>query len=343
MAIVRSFGSNGQFEVTDWTEEITSVPNMWSLTEDLQIFTVEPVAEHTVTFEEITKSGGLIVDRVRGERSNVSKGESRKIHTFAIPHFPEQDAIYPQDLQNKRAYGSPNDAETLAAVRMRKMEKIRRDYALTLEKARIQMLTAGTIYAPSGTVSQNFFTEFAVSQKSIDFVFGTATTNIIGKAEEGIAHIQDNLKGENYTGQVAICSPKFFSALVNHATTKTAYTYYTTSGAQQILRERLGGNVTRYRTFDFAGIIWIEYRGGTDAGQFITDGDAVLVPQGTDAFKTYFSPANRFGLTNTLGEPVYLFETQDAKGTCIELEAESNFASALLKPLLAVKLTSSTW
>jgi len=71
-------------------------------------------------------------------------------------------------------------------------------------------------------------------------------------------------------------------------------------------------------------------------------GDAYMVPLGTqNVFKTYFSPADRFGLVNTLGEQVYVFETADNKGTKIEIESESNFVNALLRPAMVVKFTSS--
>jgi hypothetical protein len=171
MAIVRSFG-NG-FEVQDWTEEVNIIPNQWGTIGQLGIFAEEPVAEHVVVFEEIRKDGALIVDRVRGDRATVGKDYTRKLHTFAVPHFPYADSISPQDLQGRRAYGSPSEAENLAAVRARKMERIRQNHAWTLEAARAQAITLGTVYAPSGTVVQDWNTEFGVTRTSVDFVLGT--------------------------------------------------------------------------------------------------------------------------------------------------------------------------
>ena len=81
-------------------------------------------------------------------------------------------------------------------------------------------------------------------------------------------------------------------------------------------------------------------RGGSGEAERAAEWEGA-VPQGSDCFKTYFSPANRFGLVNTLGEQVYMFESQDAKGTKIEIESESNFVNALLRPAMVVELTSS--
>lgn len=341
--IIRSF-ANG-FEVADWTEEINIIPNSWGTIRELGIFTEESVAEHVVYFEEIIQDGALLVDRVRGDRANVGKDYSRKIHTFGIPHFNEDDYISPQDLQGKRAYGKAAEAENLVAVRARKMERLRRVHAWTLEVARAQAITAGTVYAPNGTVSQDWYTEFGVTRKSIDFLLGTSTTEVLAKIEEGIAHIQDNAFGETVTGTVVLCSPEFFAKLISHASVKTAYQYF--SSAQDPLRQRLAGASGR-REFVHGGTRFIELRdtfGGTiGAGtgtRLIPSGKAYMVPQGTDSFKTYFSPANRFGLVNTLGEQLYMFETADPKGTRIEIESETNFVNALMRPALVVEFTTS--
>jgi hypothetical protein len=342
--IIRSFADD--FGVADWTEEVNVIPNQWGTIGQLGIFREEPVAEHVVYFEEIIRDGALLVDRVRGDRGTQGKDATRKIHTFAIPHFPHDDYISPQDIQGRRAYGNPSAAETLAAVRVRKMERIRQNHAWTLERARAQALVLGTVYAPNGTVSQDWFAEFGITRKTIDFLLGTSTTEVIAKIEEGLAHIQDNAFGTNYTDTVVLCSPEFFAKLISHASVKTAYMYY--SRNQDPLASRLGGISTRHRTFEFGGTTFIEMRdtlGGTiGAGtgtRLIPAQEAYMVIRGSDAFKTYFGPANRFEFVNTLGEQVYMFETRDPKGTKIELETETNFVNALLRPATVVKFTTS--
>lgn len=339
--IVRSF-TNG-FEVQDWTEEVNVIPNQWGTIGQLGLFSVEPVAEHVVVFEEIVKDGALIVDRVRGDRGQVGKDATRKLHTFAVPHFPYDDYISPKDVQGKRAYGAPAQAETLAAVRTRKLERIRQNHAWTLEAARAQLIVASTVYSPSGTVSQNWDTEFGVTRLSVDFVLGTPATEILAKIEQGIAKIQDNAFGAQFTGTLVLCSPLFFSKLIAHASVKAAYQYY--SSTQEPLRNRLGGPMALHRTFDYGGTTFIELRDAYNGTQLIPNGsfgDAYMVPTGTqNVFKTYFSPADRFDLVNTLGEQIYVFESADQKGTKIELESESNFVNALLRPAMVVKFTSS--
>lgn len=340
--LVRSL--NNAFQLQDWTEELNVIPNTFTTIGDFGIFNDEPVASSSVVFEEITKDSVVIVDRIRGDRGNQGKDYTRKLHSFVIPHFNEQDAIYPKDLANVRAYGVQSEAETLAAVRTRKMERIRRAWDETHEVARAQIITAGTVYAPNGTVTQDWNSEYSFVRTSVDFVLGTGTTEILDKIEQCVASIQDNAgNGQFITGVVAFCSPTWFAKLISHPTVKAAYQYY--SSTQEPHRQRLsagGGNsaATIRREFFYGGVQFVECRDKHAGTQMIPAGKAYFVGQGTDAFKTYFAPPERFGMINTLGERIYYFERQ-VDDTKYEIDTESNFACGLLRPGLIAEATTS--
>lgn len=327
------------FELVDYTEELLLVPNKWGLINELGLFSEEGVAQHSVTVESSEGTLGLVTDKVRGERNNVNKSDTRALRSFAIPHFPLDDGIKPEDVQGKRAYGSADQAETEAAVIARKLERIRMSHSVTLEAARAYAITTGAIYAPNGTVAGNFYTDFGVTRKSIDFVLGTAGTDLTTKSEEGIAHIQDNiLSGEVVSNIVVLCSPAFFGKLINHASIKEAYKYY--SSTQEPLRARLGSGV--YRRFVHGGVEYIEYRGSYNGTALIPAGEAYMLPQGTaDMFKTYFSPANKFQFVNTIGEQAYVFSYRDPKDSEITIQSEANFLNLIRRPQAVVKLTTS--
>jgi hypothetical protein len=341
LPITRSF-ANG-FEVVDYTSELLIVPSQYGLIAELGLFNAEPVSGNTVVFEKVEKDGALIVDRVRGERAQVNKDYVRKIHSFAVPHFPYDEAILPQDIQGKRAYGDFSREDTLAEVRARKMERIRQNHAWTLEYARAKAITTGDVYAPSGTVSQNWYTEFGITQKSVDFVLGTATTEVLEKQEEVVAHIQDNLgNGGNISGIIALCSPEFFAKLIKHPNVKLAYQYYTST--QEPLRRRLAADGVRSlrREFTHGDVTYIEMRDTYAGNRLIPAGEVYYVPTGVeDMFKTFFGPANKFGIENTLGEQAYMFEYPSIKGDKIEIETESNFVNMVTRPQGVVKGISS--
>ena len=334
MAIARSFTND--FQLTDLTNDLLLIQNTWGLINELGIFSDESISQNTVTIESTTGTLGLITDRIRGDRNNVNRDDNRVLRAMPLGHFPLDDAIKPEDIQGVRAYGTSEAAETEANVIARKLERIRRNHAITLEFARAQAITQGTVYAPNGTVSGNFYTEFGITRKEIDFVLSVATTNVLGKSEEGIAHIQDNIQsGESINNIIVLCSPEFFSKLIDHASVKEAYKYY--SSTQEPLRQRLGTGI--YRRFIHGSVEYIEYRGSYNGQRLIPANEAYMLPQGTsDTFKTYYGPANRFSHVNTLGEQAYVWTFRNPTDTEIVIQSESNNLNLIRRPQAVVKL-----
>lgn len=337
MATIRSFEK--PFELVDYTQELISVPNTWGLINELGIFRSESVSQHSITVESTAGTLALVTDQVRGARNTMNSDDTRSLRSFPIPHFPLDDAVTPQDIQGKRAYGNADAAETEAAVIARKLARIRMNHAVTMEAARAYAITVGAIYAPNGTVAGNYYTDFGVTRKEVDMVLGTGTTDLTAKFEEVIAHIQDNiLTGEVVSEIVALCSPEFFTKLINHATVKEAYKYYTST--QEPLRNRLGSGL--YRRFVHGGITFIEYRGSYNGTRLIPVGDAYFMPAGTvDMFISYFSPANKFSHVNTLGEEAYAFTYRGATDEQINIQTEHNALHLVRRPQAIVRGFSS--
>lgn len=340
MPIIRSY--TNAFEVVDYTQELAIIPTSWTLLGDVGLFSEEMLSTHTVTFEETNNTLGLITDQFRGAKPLANKDDNRKIHSYAIPHFPVADKVLPQDVQGKRAYGSTSVAETEAAVLARKMERIRRNFDVTMEVSRFATLTTGNAYAPNGTINGNFFTQTGTTQTAVDFVLGTATTDVIGKVESVIAAMQDNANtGDVITGVVGYCSPEFFAKFISHAKVQDAWRYFSATSGQEILRNRAGGNGL-YREFSYAGVRLVEVRTVLAGQRLIPANEAVFVPVGTtDSFVTYFSPANKLDFTNTMAERAYMFTYRDPKGESIDIDCEGNWLNVLRRPQLVVKGSTS--
>lgn len=334
---IRSFTS--AYDLTDLTPELQLIPSTWGLINELGIFSDEGISQNTVTVESSNGTLGLVLDQVRGARNTVNTDDTRTLRSFAVPHHPTDDSVTPQDIFGKRAYGSADQAETEAAVIARKLERIRRNHAITVETARAYAITNGAIWAPNGTVAGNFYTDFGVSQKSVDFVLGTSTTDLTAKAEEVIAHIQDNIQsGEVITGVTCLASPEFFAKLINHATIKDAYRYY--SSTQEPLRNRLGSGL--YRRFVHGGVEYIEYRGAYNGTRLIPVGEAYFIPNGTqDMFKSYYAPCAKFGFLGTTGETAYAFTYRDPKDEHILIQSEHNALHLINRPQAVVKAVTS--
>jgi hypothetical protein len=321
MPITRSLSN--AFEVQDYTQEIQIIPNSWTLLNDVGLFSEESLSTYS--------------------KPSANSDDLRKIRSYYVPHFPIVDAVKPEDIQGKRAYGSSDAAETAAAVMARKMERIAKSFDVTLEVARFKTLTSLDIYAPNGTVAGNFATDFGVTQTNVNFDLTNASADVIGKVETIIAAMQDSsLSGDVITGVVGYCSPGFFAALISHAKVQAAYQYFSATEGQMIQRNRAGGSNGLYREFTYGGIRFVEVR-TVLAGQTLIPADtAVFVPTGTsDVFKTWYAPANKMDFVNTVAEKRYMWTYNDPKGEGLEIEAQSNFINVVMKPQLVVRATKT--
>ena len=337
MPIIRSYGN--AFEVVDYTQELSLIPLAPTLLNDTGLFAEEMLSTHTVTFEEISKSIGLIGDTTRGSKPQANSDDSRKIRSYPLAHFAVTDAILPQDIQGKRMYGSDSMAETEAAVLMRKMERISRSFTQTLEAARFSTLTTGNIYAPNGTIAGNFFTDFGITQTSVTFDLSVAGTDVVAKVESVIAAMQDDANtGDVITGVIGYCSPEFFAAFIAHPKIQAGYQYYSATEGQSILRNRAGGNNGLYREFTYAGVRLVEVRQSIGGVRLVPANEAVFVPLGTnDTFMSYFGPASKLDFVNTMAQRVYMFTQRDPKGERVDIDASSDFINVLRRPQLVIK------
>ena len=78
----------------------------------------------------------------------------------------------------------------------RKLLLTRRKHAQTREYMEMNALR-GIVKDGAGTTLYNYFAEFGLAQISVDFVRGTAGTNVQGKVREVLRAIEDNLLGED--------------------------------------------------------------------------------------------------------------------------------------------------
>lgn len=346
-------------QIFNLSDAVNIIPNNWGLLQQLGIFENHFSDQKTVFIPRTVYDQALIPDRNWDERNSASRGPTRSYLTAAIPHFPLDDYITPQDLDGKAAFSDIYQGvglESLEATRARKMVQIRQAHSLTLEAARAQLITTGSVYAPSGTLTQsygstiNWYNEFGVTRTELAFTLSDETTNPLTFVEPALAGIQDGLQsGEIVNDFVVLASPTFFNALVTHPYVIDAYKYYQQTQGQQVVTGRLTADAlgldARYRTFRFGGMLFVEYRGNyTDRNTgtttaFIPAGDAYAFPvTATNMFKTYFAPPNRFDTINQMAKESYFFEYMGLKQDKIEIETESNFMNAVMRPKALVRL-----
>jgi len=348
MAIVRTLGG---FELADYTDEINKIPNMWNLIGgELGLFREEVKSVYSVEFDDRDESLTLIeANKLDTEKVEWNEQDFSNLHSVVIPHFQKADSIKPRDIRGIRRHGTPMDFETVDSVRADKMIRIQRSWDATMEYARMQAIM-GNVYAPTAPTNvTNWYTEFGVTRKETNHNLADPAFDILAAIEEEVAHIQDNvLTGGNVSGVICLASPEYFQQLISSDQIEEYYKDYSTSAQAQPLRDRLamdGNNSrTRFRKFEFQGVVFYEYRGSfADRNgvqqRLIPANEAYYLPMGVeDMFLTYFAPANFLDSLNIPAQRSYFFEWMN-KGKNIHIHTESNFLNMVRRPQAVTQAT----
>ncbi|MDO8892332.1 MAG: major capsid protein [Sulfurimicrobium sp.] len=329
--------TNPAFSMASLTAAINLIPNRYGRLEQIGLFVPRPVIHRNVIVEEMHGILNLLPTLPPGSPGTVGTQGKRKVRSFIVPHIPHDDVVLPEEVQGIRAFGSENQTEAIAGVMARKLETMRNKHAITLEHLRMGALK-GQILDADGSVIYDLFAEFNVTQASVNFQLGTATTKVKPKCNEVLRTIEKNLMGEVATGVRVLCSTQFFDALTSHDNIEKAFAFYQ-QGAALVDDTRNG--------FRFGGLTFEEYVGfATDAAgnvrKFIQDGEAIAFPEGTmDTFGTYFAPADFNETVNTLGQPLYAKQEPRKFDRGTDLHTQSNPLPMCHRPGVLVKLTMS--
>ncbi|MGR3418406.1 MAG: major capsid protein [Paracoccus sp. (in: a-proteobacteria)] len=339
MTIIRNpFDADG-YSLAEMTQAINILPNLYTRLGELGLFRFEGVSQRSVIIEQIEGVLNLLPSVPLGGPATVGSREGRAMRSFALPWIPHDDVILPADIQGVPAIGAIDEADPLVAVMTRKLTLMRRKHAQTREYMEMNALR-GIVKDGAGTTLYNYFTEFGIAQISVDFVLGTAGTNIQGKVREVLRAVEDNLLGESMSGVHALVSREFFDKLISHPKTEEAYKFYAATGAQPLRQDVR-------RNFPFAGILFEEYAGAvtlsTKASErLVPANEGIAFPTGTmDTFTTYGGPANLLETANTIGLPLYARQHLDPKGRWIDLMTEASILPVNKRPRLAIRLHSS--
>lgn len=345
---------NDRSKVVDRTDSLIVIPNTVGITNALGLFTPEYSSQKNIEVTRTTRRTAILEDRNWDERNQTIAGRSRDSLLLKIPHFPADDAITPNDIDGIVSANSLAEAaelESVAAVRADKMFDLREAHGLTLEAARMQLITTGTVYAPKSTVSTNYYTEFGVTREEIGFDLAASTDPRADFAEARRAIRAGLTGGQAGTVRafVILASDSWYQALLANPFVVDAMKTVDQAQAQNVLLGTGGAAVpgldARFEmvsVFGFtiinAGAAGYENAAG-DFVPFVPEGDAYAMPAGVrNMFKTYFAPANRFGTINRRAQGSYWFEYMNEKDDLIEIMTEQNFLNALLNPAAIVRL-----
>lgn len=332
--LITDIFKNDAFAVQSLTESINKLPYRPARIGSMGLFETAGVATTSVLIEEKAGLLTLLPTKLRGEPASVGRGEKRTARSLAIPHIPHEDVVKPEDVQNVRAFGSASELEGVAQVVNDRLALMRQCHEVTLEYHRMGALHGLLLDSNGSTEIYNFFTQFGVSETTVNFALGTATTDVRDKCLDVLRAIEAALgDGAMYDHVHAFCGATWFSAFVGHPYVQDAYHRY---------RDSENNRNDPRAGFQFGGITFEEYRGTVSGVGFINAAQARFFPVGApNLFKTYNAPADFMETVNTIGLPVYAKQELMPFGRGVTLHTQSNPLCLCNRPACLIKGTNT--
>lgn len=320
------------FSVYVLSQAIQLLPNNYGRVREMGLMPENGVRSRNIMVEEKNGVLNLVPTQPVGSPGTPSQGGKRKVRTFAVPHIPLDDVIYPSDYQGLRAFGSDSVMAELNRIMNDKLQSLKNKHAITLEHLRMGALK-GLILDADGTVLYDLFAEFDKTQQEVEFNLDTDTTDVRAKCWDVKRHVEDNLQGESMDGVHCLCDSTFMDSLVGHPNVKEAFLYQQSSAMREDVR----------KGFYFGGITFEEYRGkatrpdGTVA-DFIGAGEAHFFPTGTqNSFETVAAPADFMETANTRGQLFYAKTKPRDYNRGADIHTQSNPLPLCYRPAMLVK------
>lgn len=280
------------------------------------LFEEQGVASTVVQIEKDGMSLALVKAAPRGGPGQAVTGDKRSLIPFNTIHLPQTFQILADEIQGIRAVGSLTELMQVQAYVARRIEKARRQLALTHEYQRIGAIK-GKVVDADGSVLFDIFQRFAINRpQAFSLELDNPDTDVSAKCAEILDAQDDALGNVTSTGARAYCGKTLWAKLIGHKSVREAYLNW--QAAAQLMGDRR-------QPFEFGGITWERYKGKIGNAPFVADDRAHVVPLGVpDLFISAFAPADYAETVNTEGLPYYakLERMKFDKG--VEGEAQSN-------------------
>ncbi len=324
-AIINPF-DNAPYSFVSLTKAAQHLPYAEGRIGRMGLFSTEGITQVTIAVAEKDGVLTLVPNQKRGGQATAHKHTQGKMHRFDAQHLPLEDEITSDDIQGKGTFENPESTAGLAAVMNSRVTQMKQSIMTTIEHLRIGAIK-GTVLDADQSVIENLFTRFSVTQPTMDFVLGTAGTNIRSKCHEVVGGIENVLGGLAYDHVHALCSPSFYRAFTTHALVKAAFDRWQ-QGA--FLRDDVRSG------FQFGDIFWEEYRGyASGSAPFIPDGDCRFFPVGVpNLFQTTWSPGTFLEVANTVGIPIYVKQVPNDLNTATKVHVQSSPFNICTRPAL---------
>lgn len=320
------------FTLTELTAAINRFPVQWGRVSQSGLFVNRGVRTRSITIEEQAGTLALLPTHEWGGEGTVASQIERKTFAFGIKQTVHDDLVTAADVQDVRAFGGEGLADMTTEV-ARRLQRMRARHDITLEWKRMGALKGNVLNADGTSSLANLFNVFGITQTTVDFTLGTATTDIRAKCETLLERMEDELKGDTMTGVRVLVSTEFWRKLVAH---KQVVDYIKNSPTAKEFMQ------TRLDQIEVHGVVFEKYRAAVNGQRLIAANEGHAYPEGTlDTFATYFAPADFNEAANTIGLPIYVktWDKEGGRGTV--LHTQCNSLPLCHQPAVLVKVASS--
>jgi hypothetical protein len=327
------------FSVISLTDAINKAPFVPGRAGQVIDWNESGIRSTTLALEEIGGELRIVNPTPRGGPGETDAKEKRTMRSLAVPHYQIDGALYADEIQGIRAFGSETELQTIQG----QLQSIMNQHSMlrmdpTLEYQRIGALK-GIILNGDATTLYNLFTEFNVSAPAVvefDLTDSSSLGRIRGLCDEVVRSMARRLGGVPFSGVNCFCGDTFWDQLVLNAEVRA--TFLNQMEASQ-LREG-----TVYQQFRYGGITFENYRGGlggidgANFTAFFDAEDARFFPVGVPGlFRTVYAPADYIETVNTNGLPRYAKQFQMPNGKGIAIEMQMNALSYCTRPTALVQ------
>lgn len=321
------------FAVTTMTDAINEIQFVPGRIGELGLFQTQSVDTTSIAIERKGDILVLVPPTPRGGPGTTIAKKQADLRSLIVPHFEINDAVYADEVQNVRAFGTQRQLETVIRKVAQRQKTHVNSMAVTEEFARMGAVQGVVVYQDGSQL--DLYHEFGVQKPAVlDLKIDAsgAKDGDLRRAATGIIrYIQDALGGVPFAGVHAFVGDEFFDDLLQAKEVRETYKGW--DQAEILRKSYIGANRSSYGIFEFGGIVWENYRGAVGSTTAIAPGAAHFFPTGVDGlFKSVYAPADYEETVNTMGERLYAKQFPMPNGKGRQLDTQMNALQYCTRP-----------
>lgn len=309
---------NDAFSVVSLRRLVDNLPFVPTMLGQMGLFNPQPVrTREIILYEEdgnvhlipTTEIGSPDVHQIRDQ------GRARLLRTKRLA---KMDTVRAGELIGIADTAIPETIRLRTAQELtaKRLSKLKSDLEATKELHRLGALQGKLVDADGTTVIYNYFDEYGISQPpTISVNYSTLSEDEIAMffQENVIVPMELTLKDRVPNGvQVgALVGDYHWGRLMRHPGFRKLWELKALTQATAVDPLFAPNN---WRTIDFAGIRWINYRGSTSGDIAVPTADAIFFPMNArDVFDVYWAPGETLLDITSPGLPEYVYLQPDVR------------------------------